>query len=162
MLFGIGSKEPGKRRASPGLLCQPELQKGVVEAPMGGGLGTASALSLTFGCSPAGVGSLLARFQLAEGPSSPAPLAVQFTSEGSTLSSCDIELVGAGYRFSLIKKRFAAGRCQPFVNCHPLGAEIPPSGAVFHSWDPHVGVSGGSVGSVGTAWRWRWWVEEAG
>ncbi|NXF11310.1 SGIP1 protein, partial [Smithornis capensis] len=58
-----------------------------------------------------GVGSLLARFQLAEGPSSPAPLAVQFTSEGSTLSSCDIELVGAGYRFSLIKKRFAAGGC---------------------------------------------------
>ncbi|NXJ76683.1 SGIP1 protein, partial [Trogon melanurus] len=58
-----------------------------------------------------GVGSLLARFQLSEGPSAPAPLAVQFTSEGSTLSSCDIELVGAGYRFSLIKKRFAAGRC---------------------------------------------------
>ncbi|KFQ94015.1 SH3-containing GRB2-like 3-interacting protein 1, partial [Nipponia nippon] len=57
-----------------------------------------------------GVGSLLARFQLSEGPSTPAPLAVQFTSEGSTLSSCDIELVGAGYRFSLIKKRFAAGR----------------------------------------------------
>ncbi|XP_056354043.1 SH3-containing GRB2-like protein 3-interacting protein 1 isoform X11 [Oenanthe melanoleuca] len=57
-----------------------------------------------------GVGSLLARFQLAEGPSSPAPLAVQFTSEGSTLSSCDIELVGAGYRFSLVKKRFAAGK----------------------------------------------------
>ncbi|XP_050833289.1 SH3-containing GRB2-like protein 3-interacting protein 1 isoform X6 [Serinus canaria] len=57
-----------------------------------------------------GVGSLLARFQLSEGPSSPAPLAVQFTSEGSTLSSCDIELVGAGYRFSLIKKRFAAGK----------------------------------------------------
>ncbi|NWS72268.1 SGIP1 protein, partial [Crotophaga sulcirostris] len=57
-----------------------------------------------------GVGSLLARFQLSEGPSTPAPLAVQFTSEGTTLSSCDIELVGAGYRFSLIKKRFAAGR----------------------------------------------------
>eukprot|EP00075_Anas_platyrhynchos_P030047 XP_027319300.1 SH3-containing GRB2-like protein 3-interacting protein 1 isoform X6 [Anas platyrhynchos] len=57
-----------------------------------------------------GVGSLLARFQLSEGPSVPAPLAVQFTSEGSTLSSCDIELVGAGYRFSLIKKRFAAGK----------------------------------------------------
>ncbi|KAK2543434.1 hypothetical protein Q9966_003207 [Columba livia] len=57
-----------------------------------------------------GVGSLLARFQLSEGPSTPAPLAVQFTSEGTTLSSCDIELVGAGYRFSLIKKRFAAGK----------------------------------------------------
>uniref|UniRef100_K7FL55 SH3-containing GRB2-like protein 3-interacting protein 1 n=1 Tax=Pelodiscus sinensis TaxID=13735 RepID=K7FL55_PELSI len=58
-----------------------------------------------------GVGSLLARFQLSEGPSKPSPLVVQFTSEGSTLSSCDIELVGAGYRFSLIKKRFAAGKC---------------------------------------------------
>ncbi|XP_032152590.1 SH3-containing GRB2-like protein 3-interacting protein 1 isoform X20 [Sapajus apella] len=57
-----------------------------------------------------GVGSLLARFQLAEGPSKPSPLVVQFTSEGSTLSGCDIELVGAGYRFSLIKKRFAAGK----------------------------------------------------
>ncbi|CAG11601.1 unnamed protein product, partial [Tetraodon nigroviridis] len=59
-----------------------------------------------------GVGSLLARFQLTEGPSKPAPLAVQFTSEGSTLSGCDIELAGPGYRFSLIKKRFAAGRLQ--------------------------------------------------
>ncbi|XP_078525072.1 SH3-containing GRB2-like protein 3-interacting protein 1 [Lissotriton helveticus] len=57
-----------------------------------------------------GVGSLLARFQLSEGPSTPAPLALQFTSEGCTLSGCDIELFGAGYRFSLIKKRFAAGK----------------------------------------------------
>ncbi|XP_071380155.1 SH3-containing GRB2-like protein 3-interacting protein 1 [Centroberyx affinis] len=57
-----------------------------------------------------GVGSLLARFQLTEGPSKPSPLAVQFTSEGSTLSGCDIELAGPGYRFSLIKKRFAAGK----------------------------------------------------
>ncbi|PWA21088.1 hypothetical protein CCH79_00009438, partial [Gambusia affinis] len=55
-----------------------------------------------------GVGSLLARFQLTEGPSKPAPLAVQFTSEGSNLSGCDIELAGPGYRFSLVKKRFAA------------------------------------------------------
>ncbi|XP_053712426.1 SH3-containing GRB2-like protein 3-interacting protein 1 isoform X4 [Synchiropus splendidus] len=57
-----------------------------------------------------GVGSLLARFQLTDGPSKPAPLAVQFTSEGSNLSGCDIELAGPGYRFSLIKKRFAAGK----------------------------------------------------
>ncbi|XP_052415355.1 SH3-containing GRB2-like protein 3-interacting protein 1 isoform X14 [Carassius gibelio] len=57
-----------------------------------------------------GVGSLLARFQLTEGPSKVAPVAVQFTSEGSTLSGCDIELVGLGYRFSLVKKRFAAGK----------------------------------------------------
>lgn len=57
-----------------------------------------------------GVGSLLARFQLTDGPSKPSPLAVQFTSEGSTLSGCDIELAGPGYRFSLVKKRFAAGK----------------------------------------------------
>ncbi|NWI08021.1 SGIP1 protein, partial [Crypturellus soui] len=62
-------------------------------------------------CPRAGVGSLLARFQLAQGPSSPAALALQFTSEGSTLSGCDIELLGPGYRFSLVKKRFAAGEC---------------------------------------------------
>lgn len=61
-----------------------------------------------------GVGSLLARFQLTEGPSKPAPLAVQFTSEGSTLSGCDIELAGPGYRLSLIKKRFAAGQFSNF------------------------------------------------
>ncbi|XP_045062153.1 SH3-containing GRB2-like protein 3-interacting protein 1 isoform X2 [Coregonus clupeaformis] len=57
-----------------------------------------------------GVGALLGRFQLTEGPSKPSQLAVQFTSEGSTLSGCDIQLVGAGYRLSLVKKRFAAGK----------------------------------------------------
>lgn len=57
-----------------------------------------------------GVGSLLARFQLTDGPSKPSPLVMQFTSEGSTLSGCDIELAGPGYRFSLVKKRFAAGK----------------------------------------------------
>ncbi|XP_041751591.1 SH3-containing GRB2-like protein 3-interacting protein 1 isoform X4 [Coregonus clupeaformis] len=57
-----------------------------------------------------GVGALLGRFQLTDGPSKPSQLAVQFTSEGSTLSGCDIQLVGAGYRLSLVKKRFAAGK----------------------------------------------------
>ncbi|XP_029930995.1 SH3-containing GRB2-like protein 3-interacting protein 1 [Myripristis murdjan] len=57
-----------------------------------------------------GVGALLGRFQLTEGPSKPSQLAVQFTSEGSTLSGCDIHLVGTGYRLSLVKKRFAAGK----------------------------------------------------
>ncbi|TKC48978.1 hypothetical protein EI555_004187 [Monodon monoceros] len=42
------------------------------------------------------------------------PIDGGFTSEGSTLSGCDIELVGAGYRFSLIKKRFAAAE-EPVV-----------------------------------------------
>ncbi|XP_051498254.1 F-BAR domain only protein 2 isoform X3 [Apus apus] len=56
-----------------------------------------------------GSGSLRAKFELSEGPSIPATLAVQFISEGSTLSGVDVELVGTGYRLSLLKKRFATG-----------------------------------------------------
>ncbi|KPP75639.1 hypothetical protein Z043_105100 [Scleropages formosus] len=57
-----------------------------------------------------GSGSLRAKFDLSEGPSNPATLAVQFLSEGSTLSGVDLELVGTGYRLSLVKKRFATGK----------------------------------------------------
>ncbi|XP_057713154.1 SH3-containing GRB2-like protein 3-interacting protein 1 isoform X1 [Corythoichthys intestinalis] len=57
-----------------------------------------------------GVGALLGRFQTTEGPCKPSQLAVHFTSEGSTMSGCDIQLLGNGYRLSLIKKRFAAGK----------------------------------------------------
>lgn len=57
-----------------------------------------------------GSGSLRAKFDLSEGPSKPTTLAVQFISEGSTLSGVDIELVGSGYRLSLVKKRFATGK----------------------------------------------------
>ncbi|KAM5257397.1 F-BAR domain only protein 2 isoform 1-T1 [Hipposideros larvatus] len=57
-----------------------------------------------------GSGSLRAKFDLSDGPSKPTTLAVQFFSEGSTLSGVDIELVGTGYRLSLVKKRFATGR----------------------------------------------------
>ncbi|XP_062414991.1 LOW QUALITY PROTEIN: F-BAR domain only protein 2 [Pungitius pungitius] len=57
-----------------------------------------------------GAGSLRAKFELSDGPSTPTPLAVQFMSEGSTLSGVDMELQGPGYRLSLNKKRFATGR----------------------------------------------------
>uniref|UniRef100_A0A4W5JTY5 F-BAR domain only protein 2 n=1 Tax=Hucho hucho TaxID=62062 RepID=A0A4W5JTY5_9TELE len=57
-----------------------------------------------------GSGSLRAKFELSDGPSTPTTLAVQFVSEGSTLSGVDMELLGAGYRLSLNKKRFATGR----------------------------------------------------
>ncbi|XP_019373214.1 PREDICTED: F-BAR domain only protein 2 isoform X1 [Gavialis gangeticus] len=57
-----------------------------------------------------GSGSLRAKFDLSEGPSKPATLAVQFISEGNTLSGVDVELAGTGYRLSLLKKRFATGR----------------------------------------------------
>lgn len=57
-----------------------------------------------------GSGSLRAKFDLSEGPSKPTTLAVQFISEGSTLSGVDVELIGTGYRLSLIKKRFVTGK----------------------------------------------------
>uniref|UniRef100_A0AAY5F3H2 F-BAR domain only protein 2 n=1 Tax=Electrophorus electricus TaxID=8005 RepID=A0AAY5F3H2_ELEEL len=57
-----------------------------------------------------GSGSLRAKFELSDGPSIPATLAVQFFTEGSTLSGVDMDLVGSGYRLSLNKKRFATGR----------------------------------------------------
>ncbi|KAM6394671.1 F-BAR domain only protein 2-like [Rhynochetos jubatus] len=56
-----------------------------------------------------GSGSLRAKFELSEGPSKPATLAVQFISEGSTLSGVDVELVGTGFHLSLLKKRFVTG-----------------------------------------------------
>lgn len=57
-----------------------------------------------------GSGSLRAKFELSNGPSTPSTLAVQFMNEGSTLSGVDMELQGSGYRLSLNKKRFATGR----------------------------------------------------
>ncbi|KAG8598531.1 hypothetical protein GDO81_002644 [Engystomops pustulosus] len=57
-----------------------------------------------------GAGSLRAKFDITEGPSNPSTMAVQFMSDGSTLSGVDIELVGTGYRLSLVKKRFGTGK----------------------------------------------------
>ncbi|KAL2097756.1 hypothetical protein ACEWY4_006963 [Coilia grayii] len=57
-----------------------------------------------------GVGALLGRFTLTSGPSKPSRLAVQFSSEGATLSGSDFQLAGTGYRLSLVKKRFCAGK----------------------------------------------------
>ncbi|XP_036382735.1 F-BAR domain only protein 2-like [Megalops cyprinoides] len=57
-----------------------------------------------------GSGSLVAMFELSEGPTNPATLAVQFHSEGSTLSGVDVELVGRGYRLAEVKKGFATDR----------------------------------------------------
>ncbi|XP_077633209.1 F-BAR domain only protein 1 [Crocuta crocuta] len=56
-----------------------------------------------------GSGHLSASWEPCSGPSTPSPVAAQFTSEGATLSGVDLELVGSGYRMSLIKRRFATG-----------------------------------------------------
>ena len=50
-----------------------------------------------------------AKFDLADGPSIPRAVAVQFVSEGTTMSGVDFELVGPGYRVSLVKKRLFTG-----------------------------------------------------
>ena len=50
-----------------------------------------------------------ARFQLSEGPGSQGTIAAQFNCEGTTLSGVEFELVGAGYRVSLVKRRFVSG-----------------------------------------------------
>uniref|UniRef100_A0A2R9C2E0 FCH and mu domain containing endocytic adaptor 1 n=1 Tax=Pan paniscus TaxID=9597 RepID=A0A2R9C2E0_PANPA len=52
-------------------------------------------------------GRLSASWEPLSGPSTPSPVAAQFTSEGTTLSGVDLELVGSGYRMSLVKRRFA-------------------------------------------------------
>ncbi|OPJ86630.1 F-BAR domain only protein 1 [Patagioenas fasciata monilis] len=56
-----------------------------------------------------GCGRLSASWEPLCGPSKPSPVAAQFSSEGSTLSGVELELASAGYRMSLVKKRFATG-----------------------------------------------------
>lgn len=56
------------------------------------------------------MGSMLARFDLETGPSSPATISAAFNCEGTTLSGLDFQLVGPGYRLSLVKRRFICGK----------------------------------------------------
>lgn len=57
-----------------------------------------------------GVGSLRARAELADGPSPRSTITSQFNCEGATLSGIEFELVGSGYRLSLVKRRFVSGK----------------------------------------------------
>ncbi|XP_075219587.1 F-BAR domain only protein 2 isoform X7 [Lycorma delicatula] len=57
-----------------------------------------------------GVGSLRARLEVSNGPSSQGTIAAQFNCEGTTLSGVEFELIGSGYRLSLVKRRFVSGR----------------------------------------------------
>uniref|UniRef100_A0A224Z5G6 Proline serine threonine phosphatase interacting protein pstpip n=1 Tax=Rhipicephalus zambeziensis TaxID=60191 RepID=A0A224Z5G6_9ACAR len=60
-------------------------------------------------------GSLLARFALTRGPSTPRPLEARFLCEGATLSGASFELIGQGYRVSLVKRQILSGKylCEP-------------------------------------------------
>ncbi|KAL1492767.1 hypothetical protein ABEB36_010967 [Hypothenemus hampei] len=57
-----------------------------------------------------GVGSMLARFNLESGTGNPQTINAQFNCEGTTLSGIDFQLLGMGYRLSLVKRRFVSGR----------------------------------------------------
>ncbi|XP_032937819.2 F-BAR domain only protein 1-like [Catharus ustulatus] len=57
----------------------------------------------------AGSGRLSASWEPLGGRSKPSPVAAQFSGEGSTLSGLELQLPGAAYRVSLLKKRFATG-----------------------------------------------------
>lgn len=57
-----------------------------------------------------GVGSLKARLELAHGPGNQGTIFTQFNCEGTTLSGVEFELLGPGYRLSLVKRRFVSGK----------------------------------------------------
>ena len=53
--------------------------------------------------------SLHAKFEVANGPTAPAPTMVQFTCDGASLSGLGLELASNAYRISLLKKKCSAG-----------------------------------------------------
>ncbi|CAO1402382.1 unnamed protein product [Diamesa tonsa] len=57
-----------------------------------------------------GIDTLRARLEIANGPSTPSMITTQFNCEGTTLSGIDFDLAGSGYRISLVKRRFVAGK----------------------------------------------------
>ncbi|CAD1473444.1 unnamed protein product, partial [Heterotrigona itama] len=62
-----------------------------------------------------GVGSLKARVELAHGPGNQGTIFTQFNCEGTTLSGVEFELLGPGYRLSLVKRRFVSGKTRTSV-----------------------------------------------
>lgn len=63
-----------------------------------------------------GIDTLRARLEIGNGPSTPSILTTQFNCEGTTLSGIDFELSGSGYRISLVKRRFVAGKHRKFID----------------------------------------------
>lgn len=78
-----------------------------------------------------GVGSLLARLEVEAGPTTPTTISTQFNCEGTTLSGIDFQLVGAGYRLSLVKRRFISGKyiCDGDPK-YSSGTPTPPASTV--------------------------------
>ncbi|XP_055634518.1 F-BAR domain only protein 2 isoform X5 [Toxorhynchites rutilus septentrionalis] len=94
-----------------------------------------------------GVDTLRARLEVGSGPSNPAIISTQFNCEGTTLSGIEFELVGTGYRLSLVKRRFVSGKyiCE---GDGIRGVKTPtPPNAGFLSPSPYSNKSAGSGGS---------------
>uniref|UniRef100_A0A023GMA2 Putative proline-serine-threonine phosphatase-interacting protein pstpip n=1 Tax=Amblyomma triste TaxID=251400 RepID=A0A023GMA2_AMBTT len=92
-------------QAKPSCVWNGETQRALwrLTDPLGGSAGSQQS------------GSLLARFSLSQGPSTPRPLEARFLCEGATLSGASFELVGQGYRVSLVKRQIISGKylCEP-------------------------------------------------
>lgn len=56
------------------------------------------------------MGSIRARFALSSASGSPTTVTANFDCVGSTLSGAEMELLSTGYRTSLVKRRFVAGK----------------------------------------------------
>ncbi|XP_018043626.1 PREDICTED: F-BAR domain only protein 2 isoform X1 [Atta colombica] len=77
-----------------------------------------------------GVGSLKARVELERGPGNQGTIFTQFNCEGTTLSGVEFELIGSGYRLSLVKRKFVSGKyiCDGDLDSRSRYA-APPSNA---------------------------------
>ncbi|XP_058825029.1 F-BAR domain only protein 2 isoform X2 [Topomyia yanbarensis] len=94
-----------------------------------------------------GVDTLRARLEVGSGPSNPAIISTQFNCEGTTLSGIEFELVGTGYRLSLVKRRFVSGKyiCEA-DGVRGLKTPTPPNAGIL-SPSPYSTKSAGSGGS---------------
>ncbi|XP_055539225.1 F-BAR domain only protein 2 isoform X5 [Wyeomyia smithii] len=94
-----------------------------------------------------GIDTLRARLEVGSGPSNPAIISTQFNCEGTTLSGIEFELVGTGYRLSLVKRRFVSGKyiCEG-DGVRGLKTPTPPNAGIL-SPSPYSAKSVGSGGS---------------
>lgn len=65
----------------------------------------------------ANMGSIRARFNVSGSSGSPTTITAHFGCDGSTMSGAEMDLVSAGYRTSLVKRRFVAGKSRQLFSC---------------------------------------------
>jgi len=75
----------------------------------------------------ANVGSIRARFNLTGSSGCPTTITAHFGCDGSTLSGAEMEMISPGYRTSLVKRRFVAGKylCETDADSRTRYAALP-------------------------------------